>query len=246
MTWHQGDFHAQWEGERRFDAVVSCGPLNHFVRWFVQGPLSVRKLVAFSSTSAEVKLESDAADERALAEQLASSESILLDYCSHRGVAATVLRPTLIWGGGRDLNVSRIAQLGARRRFFVVPKMAKGLRQPVHVADLAGAVATVLASNDTAGKRYDLPGGQALTYVDMVRRIRQAVPGRTLMLQVPDALFLMAVHIMQKAGRLPGLTTPVLARMQQDLVFDDASARADLGWSPRGFSPSPAELGLDQ
>lgn len=246
VQWIEGDFHAQWDHARRFDAVFSCGPLNHFVRWFGQGPLQVRHLVAFSSTSALVKQDSAESAERDMAQSLACSEQALLDYCAQRKVLATILRPTLIWGAGKDMNVSRIARLGSRRRFFLLPSHAVGLRQPVHVQDLALAASTVVSRSECAGKVYDLPGGETISYIEMVRRIQHAVPGCTPLLRIPVGMLQRLVTLAQRLGHLKGLTLSALVRMEQDLVFDIGPAQRDFGYAPRGFAPSPAELGMDQ
>lgn len=246
VQWIIGDFHACWEGPRRFDAVFSCGPLNHFVSWFIQGPLHVSRVVAFSSTSAQVKQDSDEQSERQLAEKLSESEQLLFAYCQQRSIGVTVLRPTLVWGSGRDLSVSRIARLGARRHFFVVPSSATGLRQPVHVDDLAHAASSVASNPACVGKAYDLPGGESLPYLEMVRRIQRAVPGCSPLLSVPRRMFSAVVWAAQRCGKLPGVTAATLQRMSQDLVFDIAPAQRDFGYAPRGFQPQPGELGLDQ
>lgn len=246
IAWVLGDFHACWEGPRQFDAVFSCGPLNHFVTWFTQGPLQVSHVVAFSSTSAQVKQHSQERAERDLAADLSASEQDLMRYCRGRRVSATILRPTLIWGSGRDLTVSRIAKLGKRRRLFVVPANASGLRQPVHVQDLADAAAGVVNHPACSGQVYDLPGGETLSYLEMVRRIQLAMPSPPPLLQVPDRLFSAVVWVAQCWGKLPGVSQATLHRMECNLVFDIGPAQRDFGYAPRGFSPSVAELGLDQ
>ena len=181
-----------------------------------------------------------------MAGNLARSEQALLDYCVLRKVQATVLRPTLVWGVGRDLTVSRIARLGAKRRVFVLPDHASGLRQPVHVADLANAAAEVVDRAQCAGKVYDLGGGETLSYEEMVQRIKSATPGYTPLIHLPASLVVRLVLWAQHYGYLKGFTLAAFQRMAQDLVFDIAPAQRDFGYAPRGFLPSAAELGLDQ
>jgi nucleoside-diphosphate-sugar epimerase len=68
--------------------------------------LGLRRLVAFSSTSRFTKWDSGTARERDLARRLSGAEEAVQEVCHERGIAWTLFRPTLIYGGGRDRNVS--------------------------------------------------------------------------------------------------------------------------------------------
>ena len=69
------------------------------------------------------------------------------------GLSWTILRPTMIYGAAGDRNLSRLLALLARLRraplptacrCLPVPGGGRQLQQPVHVADLAGAVLTAV------------------------------------------------------------------------------------------------------
>ena len=106
--------------------------------------LGVERLVSFSSTSRFTKAASPDPAEREVADRLARSETRLIESCERRGVAWTLLRPTLIYLEGRDQNVTRLA--GLSRRFGALPLAGdgSGLRQPVHAEDLATFALTAL------------------------------------------------------------------------------------------------------
>lgn len=195
----------------------------------------LRRLVAFSSTSRFTKQGSGHAGERAVAQALAEAEDRVAALCATSGVALTVLRPTLIYAEGRDGNISRLARL--IDRFGVVPLagQGQGLRQPVHADDLAGAALAVLASPATAGRSYDLAGGETLTYRAMVGRLFQALGRPERILSLPPPVWRAALVLARPW--LTGATGDMGARMSADLVFDDQAARADFGWSPRPFRP---------
>ena len=170
LHWVRGDF-AQAEGlPGRVDAVFSAGPLDLFSRWYAQSPVEAARVIAFGSTSADTKQASADAGERDIAARLAEAERLIFETASLRGAAATLLRPTLIYGAGRDLTLSRIATMAQRAGFFVLPGDAKGLRQPVHVEDLADAACKAVDRSSTHGHVYALPGGETLEYREMIRR----------------------------------------------------------------------------
>ena len=114
----------------------------------------------------------------ALAEgEQAAGEQAVFEAAARRGIAATVLRPTLVYGAGRDANLSRIAATARRLHGFVLPHDARGLRQPVHVDDLAQAAMAALGSPAAAGQAYALGGGEVLGYEVMVQRVLAVLPG---------------------------------------------------------------------
>ena len=239
VTWLQGSLDAPPPLPAGVGAVFSCGPLDAFARWYAGAESGAHPVVAFGSTSAETKSESGDADERALAGRLLQAEHTVLETAARRRAAATVLRPTLVYGVGRDANLTRIASLGRRLGWFPLPRGATGLRQPVHVDDLAAAALACLGNPVAAGKVYALPGGERLPYREMVARVLACLEPQPRLVELPPALFRLTARAARLAGRGAGLAA-VVERMGVDLVFDDGPARRDLGYDPRRFSPTTA------
>ena len=248
LAWRQGDLSGAWRDEGAFDAIFSCGPLDHFARWYAASEHVVSghgaaRVVAFGSTSVEVKGDSSEPAERDVARRLREAEATLFAVARERGVAATVLRPTLVYGAGRDATLSAIAAMAARTGLFVLPHGANGLRQPVHVQDLAAAALQVLRHPATAGRAYALGGGEVLAYDEMVRRVLATLPSRPRLLRVPTPLFRAALSLAHAAGRLRGMNAAALARMREPLMFDIEPARRDFGYAPRPFKPTREMFG---
>jgi len=222
-----------------FDAIVSCGPLDLFSHWFAQTPTAAARVVAFGSTSVHVKGDSSDPAERDLATRLAQAEARVRQTAGARGVAATLLRPTLVYGAGSDRNLSRIAALARRHGFFVLPHDARGLRQPVHVDDLADAAVAALSLTAPHVRAYDLPGGQTLAYRQMVAGVLAALRPPARLWVLPGPLFALAARLARLLG-VHDAGAAVLARMRQDLAFDATAANRDLGYAPRPFRPEAA------
>ncbi len=237
VRWLRGDL-VRCDGlPEAVDAIFSCGPLDHFARWHAQAAIAAPRVVAFGSTSADAKQASPDAAERALSAQLRDAEAALFANAASRGVAATVLRPTLVYGDGRDRTIARIAALAQRLGWFVVPRGATGLRQPVHVDDLAAAAFAACDAPATHGRVYDLPGGETLAWREMVARTLAALSPRPGLLEVPMPVFRLALGLARLAGKGDGFGDGALARLREDLVFDAGPARADFGYAPRRFTP---------
>ena len=237
VAWRRGDLDRDAIADP-VATVVSAGPLDGLVRWLErQAPAGIGRIVALSSTSVHVKRDSRDARERDVAARLADGEARLAAWAVAHGARWTVLRPTLVYGEG-DRNLSRIAALASRFGVFALPRGARGLRQPVHADDVASALLACIDARGTFDRAYDLPGGETLAYDAMVARLLATLPAKPRLVRLPDALF--AAGAVVARPFVPGATPAVLARLRDDLVFDDSDAARDFGYAPRAFTPGSA------
>ncbi len=196
-----------------------------------------RHLVAFSSTSVFSKSRSGDPAERQLAERLQQAEQTLAEEAARLGLSWTLLRPTLVYDGWRDRNVTTLAHLIRRLRLFPVAAPGQGLRQPLHADDLAAAA--LLAAHQPAARNqaWSVGGGEVLSYRQMVERIFQALALSPRIVPLPPPLLQAGFRLLRLLPRFAGYSPELFTRMNQDLVFDDGKARQALGWTPRQFHP---------
>lgn len=237
LHWLRGDFARLEELPRRVDAIFSCGPLDGFARWYAASRVEAPRVVAFGSTSVETKRGSADPDERDLAARLREGEATLFAEAGERAAAATVLRPTLIYGAGRDATLTRIAAIAQRWGRFPLPRNATGLRQPVHVDDLAAAAFACVSASASHGQGYALPGGETLRYRDMVARVLAVLEPPPKLIELPSPVFNLALLAAQATGHATGLGEAAVRRMRSDLAFDLGPAQRDFGYAPRRFLP---------
>lgn len=238
LKWLRGDLQHSPGLPERVDAVFSLGPLDHFSHWYAETPLIAPRVIAFGSTSLETKQESEDLTERDVAARLRDAEARIFEAARQRHAGATILRPTLVYGAGRDKTLTRIASLARRTGFFVLPGDADGLRQPVHVQDLADAALASIDAGNAHGRSYALPGGETLAYAEMVKRTLASLQPPARLIRVPTPLFKAALAGAHAFGKMQSLGSAAVARMQEDLVFDVEPARRDFGYSPRTFQPT--------
>lgn len=200
----------------------------------------LKRVIVFTSTSIVTKMESEIAEEREHLRRLADGERRLIYACEQYGISWTILRPTIIYAEGRDANVSRLADL--IRRFGFLPLMGNGtgLRQPVHAEDLAIGAIQAAASDTAADKTYALPGGETITYREMVGRIFDALGKPRRILSAPPAVWRLAFALAKPF--FPNANVAMGNRMAKDMVFDGTPAVCDFGWSPRNFRPRFARV----
>jgi len=196
---------------------------------------SLRRIVAFSSTSVTTKQDTEVAAERETIRKLADAERRIIAACEQHNVGWTILRPTLIYAEGRDTNITPLSRLIRRFGFMPLVGGAPGLRQPVHAEDLAIGAIAAATSAAAVNKVYALPGGETLAYREMIGRIFDGMrlPRRTI--SVPPLLW-RAGFIMAKP-LFPGANVAMGTRMMKDMTFDSTPAIRDLGWKPRAFNP---------
>jgi nucleoside-diphosphate-sugar epimerase len=219
------------------DTVISLGPLDAFARWFAREAPTGLRVVALGSTGRVDKRNSPDPAERALAQRLDDAEHSLFATGAARDAQITVLRPTLLYGSGRDRSLGPLVTLARRWRVVPLPWTARGLRQPVHVADVVEAVFACLRTPATAGQTYDLPGGETLAFDAMLRRNLATHAPKTLLLPLPAPLFSLARVLARQFGVTAQAGDGALHRLSGDQVSDAGPARAAFGWSPRRFEP---------
>jgi nucleoside-diphosphate-sugar epimerase len=240
LEWRRGDLSRDDDLPLRPDAMFCCGPLDLFAAWHVRTALRTPRVIAFGSTSIDAKRGSADAGERELAERLRTAERTLFETAAARGEGATVLRPTLVYGRGRDRNLSRIAAIARRFGRIALPRDANGLRQPVHADDLARAAFLAHDARAAHGRAYALPGGETLPYREMVARVCAALEPPARLHELPSPFFNALLAAAHAAGFALDFNEAAVQRMRSDLVFDDADARRDFGYAPRRFRPTAA------
>jgi nucleoside-diphosphate-sugar epimerase len=196
---------------------------------------SLKRLIVFSSTSVLTKLDSEVVAEREMLQSLADAEQKIAAACEQHNIAWTILRPTLIYAEGRDGNITPMSRLIRRAGFMPLVGGAPGLRQPVHAEDLAIGAIAAASSPAAANKFYSLPGGETLSYREMVGRVFDGLrkPRRTVAIPV----FLWRAMFSLAKPLFPAANVAMGTRMMKDMVFDATPAKRDFGWNPRAFRP---------
>lgn len=240
----------QWDMRQAPDAhqqakLSACQQLIHCAPIWLLTPhlpllvsVGIQRMVVFSSTSVLSKRDSADPAEQELARVLAQSEAELQQACAEHAVELTILRPSMIYGYGRDENVSHIARQLRKLKFMPLAGHASGLRQPVHADDLVAAALRVLASPITYGKTYTVAGGEVLSYRAMVERIFVAMGRPARFLHLPVFLYGGLLSTISLLGSF-NYTAGMARRMNLDMVYDNADAERDFGYAPQPFLTHP-------
>ena len=212
----------------RCDALVNLASLG-----FGHAPAIVaaaqqaglRRAVFVSTTAVTTTLAAPSKRVRLAAEQRIRDST--LDW--------TILRPTMIYGAAGDRNLSRLLALLSRAPVLPVPGGGH-LQQPVHVADVAGAVLAAAERAGAAGSCYDVAGPEPLTFAELLRISARAVASRTRFIPVPVMPLVAAARGYERLSRRPKIRAEQLLRLAEDKAFAIRDAERDLDYAPRPFA----------
>jgi nucleoside-diphosphate-sugar epimerase len=218
------------------DTVISLAPLPavELVVKMAQA-LSAKRIIAFGSTGVFSKRGSTSAIERDFVEQQERAEVIFCARCDALGIGWTLFRPTMIYGADADLNVSFIRSMISRFGAFPIPAGANGLRQPVHVDDLAGACVAALGRQITINKAYNLGGGEVLGFPALIRKVFGAEGRKPVLIPIPVAVYRLLIAAAKRFPKTAFVREEMVERMFQDLTVDNQAAMDDFGYAPQPF-----------
>jgi uncharacterized protein YbjT (DUF2867 family) len=89
----------------------------------------------------------------------------------------------------------------------------------------------------TAGRTYNLGGGEVLAFREMISRIGTANGIEAKFFPIPLSVARVALRLASMSHRYRGIPAGSLERMKKDLVFDNDAAKVDFGYQPRTFQP---------
>lgn len=139
---------------------------------------------------------------------------------------ACVLRPTMIFGKGRDLNITRLVTIMKRWRVPFVPGSGGQMVQPLHVDDLCALVACHRLR--TRGGLYAVGGAEALSQRELIGTLAELLGLRAPVVEVPQR----AIQLAARFAQLAGLRPDQLERIAEPRLADNGPVAETFNWSP--------------
>jgi len=156
------------------------------------------------------------------------------------GIPFTIFRPSWVYGP-EDRSLNKFVTFARVLPFVPVIGSGQTRVQPIHVDDLARAVATAVELPAAAGQVYEIGGPENLTMDEIVRTMLQAMGKRRPLLHQPAWLMKLAT------APLTLLPTPPLSPAAVDFVLmeepvDNAAVLRDLSIRLRPLAEGLAYL----
>jgi NADH dehydrogenase len=151
-----------------------------------------------------------------------------------RGMAHTIVRPTLVYdeGGGQEL----LMFLAYLRRFPVVPFIGAGraLKRPVWAADIMDGLLRLAGNPVALGKTYNFSGPEAISIADLGRLLLAQHGERRPFVPVPVPLCRALAFVLARLMARAPLTASAIAGIVNDADLDPGLAMRELGYRPIG------------
>ncbi|MEL6662189.1 MAG: NAD(P)H-binding protein [Pseudomonadota bacterium] len=136
----------------------------------------------------------------------------------------TILRPTMIYGGG-DQNLSKLMGWLAKSPIAPFPGSGKALQHPIHVEDLAEIAASLALSDTSPMGPVSVGGPDTVSYRALVDLAKSAIGSRALVIGCPVPI----LSALARLARLVGV----------DLASPSQLARIDKDKHVSGDTPLP-------
>lgn len=151
------------------------------------------------------------------------------------GLDWTLLRPTMIYGTPGDRNIARLIRFV--RTSPVIPVIGGDARQqPVHVEDVASAIAAALSAPASIGGIYEISGATPVTFEQLVRQTVRATGRRRWVVRLPFWPVRLGVMLYNACVPRPRVSVEQVERLREDKAFDHGAATRDFGYRPRSFA----------
>jgi uncharacterized protein YbjT (DUF2867 family) len=147
------------------------------------------------------------------------------------GLAATVFRPSVIFGAGNSF-LPQVRAVARRRP--LIPIIGDGMRllQPIWVGDVVSCFVGALDDSSTAGRAYELGGPESYGFEQLVDLVAEAEEIHTLKVHLPVWLMRPVVGVMGRAFSSFPITPDQLKMLLEDSVCDIAEMRDTFGIEP--------------
>jgi nucleoside-diphosphate-sugar epimerase len=159
-------------------------------------------------------------------------------FIRNSGFPSVILRPTLMFGWFDRKHLGWLARFMRRSPIMPIPGHGRFVRQPLYVGDFCEIVIACVERRPV-GALYNISGLQAIHYVELIRKVRDACRARSRIVHVPYALFRLLLTIYGVFDRDPPFTAKQLDALATPDFFEV------IDWpSFFGVTPTPLDAAL--
>jgi uncharacterized protein YbjT (DUF2867 family) len=151
------------------------------------------------------------------------------DILSQSGLDYTIVRPSVVFGEGDDMLTSLIRGI---KLFSIFPLVRDGssLIQPVHVLDVAEAIAAILEDNSssTSRKVFPIVGPKSYTLRELVTLVAEGVGLPILPLYTPISVHQIVASVSSALMSEPMITPAQLKMLDEGMIGEKEPTYSEL------------------
>ncbi|NLI83722.1 MAG: NAD-dependent epimerase/dehydratase family protein [Deltaproteobacteria bacterium] len=163
------------------------------------------------------------------------AEKIVVEAMRTSAVQATCLRPGTIYGPGGEV-FTPIMGFNFGTRVFGIIGNGQFVLPFVYIDNLVHAIVTCLASEQAAGKIYNVVDPQHMTKKQYAEKLLKRLYPKSLHVYIPYSLLYVTVGMQELMFRLlrrkPFLTRYRLTTSQKKILYDSSKISKELRWNP--------------
>jgi uncharacterized protein YbjT (DUF2867 family) len=145
------------------------------------------------------------------------------------GLAYSIVRPTWVFGGDRDVLLNNIAWILRRSPVFALPGDGRYQVQPVHIVDLGRiCIEAAEVAGDTV---LDAAGPERMAFDQLVALVRRAVGSRAAVVRVPPVVMELSARALGLVVGDVVLTRDEIVGLTAGLLISDQPARGTVVFS---------------
>jgi nucleoside-diphosphate-sugar epimerase len=133
--------------------------------------------------------------------------------------SAVVLRPTLMFGWFDRKHLGWLARFMQKLPLFPIPGSGRFIRQPLYVGDFCRVIQSCLENPAITGS-YDITGTERVSYISLMRQLRDAVGARPWIIHLPIPLFGWLLQLWALISRQPAFTRDQLKALTAGDEFE--------------------------
>lgn len=164
---------------------------------------------------------------------------------TNSGLAYTVLRPTLMFGWFDRKHLGWLKRFMDKTPIFPIPGKGDYVRQPLYVGDFCNIIIACLEARHI-GNVYDISGLEYITYIDIIKKIKQVANSHTIILRIPYSIFWLLLTIYSWIDKNPPFTTKQLKALVIRESFPVINWPTIFGVTPTSFTDALQETYLDK
>lgn len=160
------------------------------------------------------------------------------------GIKQCILRPTLMFGWFDPKHLGWLARFMEKTPIFPIPGHGRYLRQPLYNKDFCKIIIHCLEQQPD-GKIYDIVGNTSITYIDIIRTIKQVKRLKTWILPIPYTVFKWLLKIYAIFSRYPPFTADQLVALTAGDYFTGIDTEKMFGIPQTPFIEAMTETFCD-